>query len=304
MCSDSPVLFSSPTMFRFAAFRSSFAVILFVLWFELSGTAQVEFQLLTPAAIEARLKGFSDNNEEREAILKRLFVESGCKTENLLEQSVKNKLPPNVICIVPGKTDRVILVGAHTDHVDVGDGVVDNWSGASLLPSLLYSLNGETRQHTFVFVGFTGEEKGMLGSEFYASKLTKEQRAQIDGMVNFDTLGLGPTKVWATRADKNLLDALAQVAHSMKLPLAAVNVDRVGSTDSESCARFKIPRITIHSVTQETWPILHSKKDNFAAVHMDDYYASYRLLAAYLAFLDYSLGAKPPTAEQKPASSP
>lgn len=83
----------------------------------------------------------------------------------------------------------------------------------------------------------------------------------------------------------------------MKLPIAAVNVDQVGTTDSEAFARFKIPRITIHSLTQETLPILHSKNDAMTAVHMDDYYASYRLIAGYLAFLDSYLG-------QIPAKSP
>ena len=95
----------------------------------------------------------------------------------------------------------------------------------------------------------------MTGSEFYASKLTKEQRSNMDGMVNFDTLALGPTKVWATHSDKILLDALLRVANRpMNLPIAAVNVDKVGlTTDSESFAKFKIPRITIRfPVTQET----------------------------------------------------
>ena len=36
--------------------------------------------------------------------------------------------------------ERVIVLTSHNDKVDVGDGVVDNWSGASLLPSLFQSL--------------------------------------------------------------------------------------------------------------------------------------------------------------------
>jgi hypothetical protein len=302
MCCEQGMLCFLPVMFHPTKLHRVSAFVGFLLLLALSvteSTAQIEFQLLTQGAIETRLKGFSTNNDARETILKQFFVESGCKQVNLTEQLVKNKLPPNLICILPGKTDRVILVGAHTDHADIGDGVVDNWSGASLLPSLFYSLSGEPRQHTFIFVGFTGEEKGMLGSEFYSAKLTKEQRLKIDAMVNFDTLGLGPTKVWATRADKTLLDALARIANSMKLPIAAVNVEKVGTTDSESFARFKIPRITIHSVTQETWTFLHSKKDAMTAIHMDDYYASYRLLAGYLAFLDSSLGPPPAAPAQK-----
>jgi hypothetical protein len=258
-----------------------------------TAAAQVRYRLEDQDVVEARLKNFSIKNDQREVILKQLFAQAGCKDGKLFDQPVKNKLPPNVICILPGDTNEVILVGAHTDHVEDGDGVVDNWSGASLLPSLLYGVNGQPRKHTFVFVGFTGEEKGMLGSDFYVHELNKEERSNIEGMVNLDTLGLGPTKVWASHADKQLLNALAQVASAMKLLLAAVNVDQVGSTDSESFARSKIPRITIHSVKQETWPILHSSKDKLSAIKMTDYYATYRLLVGYLAYLDTSLDSRP-----------
>ena len=261
---------------------------------------QIKFQLFQQKEVEKRLSGFSRDNDRREDILKQLFLASGCLPDHLTEQVVKKKMPPNLICTVPGKTDRIILVGAHTDHADIGDGVVDNWSGASLLPSLLYSLSEEPRQHTFLFVGFTEEEKGMLGSEFYAAKLSKEERAKIDAMVNLDTLGLGPTKVWGSHADKQLLEDLVRIAVSMKLPIASVNVERVGTTDSESFARFSIPRITIHSVTQQTWSILHSNKDAMTAIQLDDYYASYRLLAGYLAYLDTALN--PPAAAPAPVT--
>ncbi|MBZ5707431.1 MAG: Zn-dependent exopeptidase M28 [Acidobacteriia bacterium] len=258
--------------------------------------AQVQFQVLDREVIEARLEGFSRKNDEREAILKQMFVQSGCKDDKLSEQTVKKKLPPNLICVLPGDTNAIILVGAHSDHVEVGDGVVDNWSGASLLPSLYYSLSKVPRKHTFVFVNFTAEEKGLVGSDFYAGKLSPEQRSKIEAMINMDTLGLGPTEVWATHADTTLLNALAGVANAMKLPVSVMNVDQVGSSDSESFAKYKIPRITIHSVTQQTWPILHSSKDKLNEIKKDDYYASYRLMIGYLAFLDTDLG-RPATAQ-------
>jgi peptidase M28-like protein len=271
------------------------SVLLFVL-LATSAADQIHFRKADRSLIESRLKNFAKNNDEREAGIKQLFAESGCKDGQLSEQIVKKNLPPNVICVLPGQTDEVILVGAHTDKVDAGDGVVDNWSGASLLPSLLYSLSATPRRHTFIFVGFTGEERGLLGSDFYAHKLTKEERSKIQGMVNFDTLGLGPTKVWASHADKQLLDALGDIAGALQLPIGVVNVDKLGSADSESFAPFKIPRITIHSVTQETWPILHSKRDKLDVVNMDDYYSTYCLMAGYLAFLDTYL--EEPTAPE------
>jgi Peptidase family M28 len=255
----------------------------------LNAAAQANFRLLNQSKIETRIKSFSRSNDERETIIKQLFRESGCKDNQLSEQVVEPKLPPNLICVLPGQTDSVILVGAHTDKVDAGDGVVDNWSGASLLPSLLYSMNGKKRRHTFIFVGFTGEEKGLLGSDFYVRQLTPAQRSKIEGMVNFDTLGLGPTEVWASHADAPLLNALARITSTMKLPVAVMNVDDIGTADSESFAEFKIPRVTIHSLTLKTLPILHSDRDRIDAIKMDDYYNTYRLMAGYLVFLDTQL---------------
>jgi hypothetical protein len=254
-------------------------------------TAQVQFRLASREVIEEHLKSFSTKNREREALIRKWLAEAGCKESNLSEQSLERRLPPNVICVLPGETAEVILVGAHTDHVDsFGDGVVDNWTGASLLPSLLYSLSAQRRHHTFIFVGFSAEEKGLVGSAYYAEHLTPELRGRVEGMVNLDSLGLGPTEVWATHADKTLLDALALVAAASKLPVSAMNVDQVGSADSESFAPYHIPRITLHSVTQKTWPVLHSVRDKMDAIKMKEYYDSYHLIAGYLAYLDGALG--------------
>ena len=260
-------------------------------------SAQIHVRLQTREAIEAHLKSFSTSNSVREALIRKWFADSGCKDPNLSEQELDRKLPPNVICVLPGETQEVIVVGAHTDHVDsFGDGVVDNWTGAALLPGLLYSLSAQPRHHTLIFVGFSGEEKGLVGSQYYVDHLTSEQRAHIEGMVNFDSLGLGPTEVWASHADKVLLDALATVAAASRLVVATMNVDNLGTADSESFARYQIPRITLHSVTEQTWSILHSPFDKLAAVRMNDYYDSYKLIADYLAYLDEAL--KPPPAPQ------
>ena len=118
-------------------------------------------------------------------------------------------------------------------------------------------------------------------------------------MVNMDTLGLGPAEVWLSHADKQLAGAWFRVAKAMSAPLLAVNVEKIGTTDSESFAKRKVPSITIHSLTEETVPILHSKKDDIGAIKMDDYYGSYRLIAGYIAYLDKTLGAVPVGAPAK-----
>jgi hypothetical protein len=80
------------------------------------------------------------------------------------------------------------------------------------------------------------------------------------------------------------------------LPLSAVDVDSVGSSDSVQFGVVNIPSITIHSLSQKTWDahILHTKKDVISAIRPEDYYQTYRLLAGYLAFLDYSTSTRAP----------
>jgi Zn-dependent M28 family amino/carboxypeptidase len=236
-----------------------------------------------------------------------MFKEVGCQGEMLREQNVKGVRLPNLICTLPGKKDKTIIVGAHFDHAQIGDGVIDNWSGASMLPSLYESLKDLSREHTFVFIAFTGEEKGLLGSAHYVRQLTPEQVQNTAAMINLDTLGLTSTKVWQSHADEALVLTIERVAGLLGLPLDIVNVEKVGTADSESFASRNIPHITLHSVTQQTLPIVHSAKDNIRAVNLDYYYDSYRLILAYLTDLDSSLlprPSEPPAAGESKAKAP
>lgn len=105
-----------------------------------------------------------------------------------------------------------------------------------------------------------------------------------------DTLGLGPTEVWVSHADPKLAKIAFAVANAMKLPLSGVNVERIGSTDSESFRENKVPSITFHSLTQATMPILHSRLDQLSAIEEDDYYNSYRLISAHFGISRQSRG--------------
>jgi putative aminopeptidase FrvX len=270
---------------------SLFLVVLFSFY---SFASDLKYQTVVRSVVEARLRAVSSDNTERELTLKKMFAEVGCS--HLSEQKVAHVAQPNLICLLPGQTDSTIIVGAHFDHVEKGEGVVDNWSGASLLPSLFQGLESQPLQHTYIFIAFAGEEKGELGSAAYVDKMTREDVARTAGMVNMDTLGLAPTEVWLSRADHRMAAALYALAAKIHLPVSAVNVDNVGSSDSEQFARKKIPRITIHSVTQKTWPILHSTRDRLDAVQLDDYYNSYRLLQAYVVLLDQVLVPVPQSA--------
>jgi putative aminopeptidase FrvX len=258
----------------------------------LSQTVHVEYRTLPKPTIEQRLQAFEDSNVKREQKLHQLFEEAGCTGERLAEQKVKHVKAPNVVCTLPGEMDTEIIVGAHVDFVNAGKGVVDNWSGCSLLPSLFSDVQGVPRRHTFVFVGFTNEEGGLVGSQSYVHQLGKEGIKRISAMVNLDSLGTSTTKLELDRGDKKLANALAVIARNFNLPLSVVNVHRVGRSDSDSFQDQHVPTINIHSLTSETFPILHSRQDQIDKIRLDDYYDTYRLLDVYLAYLDLILDAK------------
>ena len=126
--------------------------------------------------------------------------------------------------------------------MEAGNGVIDNWSGASLLPSLYQGIAGVPRRHTFRFVALSGEEKGLVGSKAYVRELGKTHE-QVIAMVNMDTLGLAETEVWASHADPKLFQFMDIIATALKLPVSGVNAERVGSTDSESFREKKFQQL-------------------------------------------------------------
>jgi hypothetical protein len=248
----------------------------------------IQFSAVSQDIVEKRLGAYVSKNDKREPAIRRIFEDAGCGGEKLAEQPVRGLKAPNLICVLPGATEVAIVVGAHFDLEEAGDGVVDNWSGASLLPSLYQGIAGVPRRHTFRFVAFSGEEKGMLGSKAFVRELGKTHE-QVIAMVNMDTLGLAETEVWVHGSDSTLVRLMDLAAATVNLPVSGMNVDQVGTTDSESFREKKIPAITIHSLTSATLPILHSAKDRIGAVHKDEYYRTYRLVLAYLAVLDQKL---------------
>ncbi len=249
---------------------------------------QIQFAPVSEDIIHSRLESFSRKNSEREQTIHRLFLEAGCLEPAMSSVPVPRVKESDVVCTMRGETEQQIVVGAHFDMVDKGSGVVDNWSGASLLSSLYQGLAVTPRKHTFVFVSFAGEERGLLGSKEYVRVLRKDTH-KISAMINMDTLGLTETEVWVSHADPKLVSLMSATASKMNLPVSAVNVDQVGSSDSESFREAHVPAMTIHSVTQPTWRILHSPQDQLKEINFEAYYRTYKLTLGFLAILDQKL---------------
>ncbi len=218
--------------------------------------------------------------------LKGLFDRAGCRGEQLTEQPVPELGLPNLVCRLPGEGEGVIVVGAHYDAHPAGEGAVDNWSGAALLASLYESLKSRPRRHTFLFVGFAGGESRHRGAKAFAKGLRKRQ---VRAMVNLECIGMVRPLAW-DYSDKRLLARyLKMVSRTTMLPVDVMPPDKLGKSDAEPFARRGIPALTIHSVSPSNYRIRRDERDIVEAIRENEYYETYALAAAYLAFLDANL---------------
>jgi Zn-dependent M28 family amino/carboxypeptidase len=96
-----------------------------------------------------------------------------------------------------GRTDRVVVSGAHLDSVIEGPGINDNGSGsAAQLEVALQMANLDIEPVNQVrFVWFGAEEAGLVGSAFYVGQLDKREVKDIAVMLNFDMVG-SPNPGW------------------------------------------------------------------------------------------------------------
>ncbi len=145
----------------------------------------------------------------------RAGLQPGGDTENSYYQAWSMQLPDrphrdylkNVIAVLPGSNPdfsrQSVVITAHYDHlghgwpdVHQGDegkihpGADDNASGVAVLLELARHFARRTPlQRSIVFIAFTGEEAGRLGSKHYVRHALNYPTDQITGVINLDTVG-------------------------------------------------------------------------------------------------------------------
>ena len=113
----------------------------------------------------------------------------------------------NVIGYIDNHAENIIVIGAHYDHLGFGgleslyrgeraihNGADDNASGTSALIELARKLKGSSlNKYNYMFIAFSGEEKGLLGSNYFVKHPTIDLK-KVNYMLNMDMVGrLKPT---------------------------------------------------------------------------------------------------------------
>lgn len=113
----------------------------------------------------------------------------------------------NIIGMIPGSdptlAQETVIVGAHMDHLGTTNGKMypgadDNASGTAVLLHLARSLaaNKAALKRTIVFIAFSGEELGLLGSRHYVQNPLRPLNKTVF-MINMDMVGYGKGKLQA-----------------------------------------------------------------------------------------------------------
>ena len=245
---------------------------------------QLRFTLVDRKEVVKNARNTPGNDSERAAQLKQLFFNAGCWGEFLKEQRMEGSDAPNIICELKGQSAEAIIVGAHYEHASSSARPIDNWTGASLLPSLYECLHDRPRQHRIIFVEFADHGNEPAGARYFAGHLSAGELTHLEAMVNVDALGLSPTKVWTAHSDKKLVDSLVRMMYAMKISASQIDIAAIGNSDSDPFAVRDVPQITVHSMTQQN--VIERSTTRFRE---ENYYDSYRLLSGYLAYLDATL---------------
>ena len=148
----------------------------------------------------------SEGIEKAALFIEKEFKENGVKPYFIsYKDTLSNYEKPayNIVGFVEG-TDPVlknefIIIGAHYDHIgirspvngdDIANGANDNAAGTTTVLELArYFGNTKMNKRSLIFILFSAEEKGLLGSKHLANKL-KGQNFNLYTMLNFEMVGV------------------------------------------------------------------------------------------------------------------
>lgn len=192
----------------------------------------------------------------------------------------------NVMARIEGRNpDEIVIIGAHYDHLGTdplldGDriynGADDNASGvaAALQIARAFAASGEQPERTVIFAFWDGEEKGLLGSEYFMQSFPEPDK--IKGYINFDMIGRNndesrPEHVvyFYTAAYPAFEQWLRSdiPAYGLKLQPDYRAWDRpVGGGDQGSFAKRDIPIIWYHT---DAHPDYHQPSDHTDRINWD-----------------------------------
>ena len=218
----------------------------------------VAVNLLKQAGLDfEQLKKQAQSNTFRAVPLKGVTLTADYRVKR---ETVVSK---NVVGLLPGTThpDQTIMYTAHWDHLGIGkpdetgdrifNGAADNGSGlAAVLELARLFASAPRTQRSIVFLAVTAEEKGLLGSEYYASNPLYPLETTVAAL-NMDSLGLyGPARDFSTFGPNTVVDEVAAAGKKQGRTLAPDPRPEAGSffrSDHFPLSKVGVPAVSFKS---------------------------------------------------------
>tara|TARA_B110000858_G_scaffold54159_1_gene62913 strand:+ start:338 stop:1303 length:966 start_codon:yes stop_codon:yes gene_type:complete len=173
------------------------------------------------------------------------------------KQGNKDITTSNIIGVLQGKSkkEEYVIISAHYDHLGINgvledsifNGANDNASGVTgVLTLAKYFKEKKLNERTIIFVAFTAEEMGMLGSKYFGNGIDASK--YIAG-INLEMIGkspsFGPNSAWLTGYDRSDFGQIIQnnlIGTGYQLfPDPYLNYNLFFRSDNASLARLGVP---------------------------------------------------------------
>lgn len=195
----------------------------------------------------------------------------------------------NVVGMVEGNDPQLknefVVIGAHYDHIgtakavegdEIANGANDNASGTSaVIEFAKYFGTHKTNKRSLLFVLFSAEEKGLLGSEHLAEKL-KSQDFNLYTMINFEMIGVPMQREELTYLtgykESNMAEKMNAYAGKNIvgfLPKAGEYNLFKRSDNYPFYEAFKVPAQTICTFDFENYPYYHHVDDEISEMDFE-----------------------------------
>jgi len=203
----------------------------------------------------------------------------------------------NILAYVDNKAENTIIIGAHYDHLGYGgegslyrgeekmihNGADDNASGVSVMLNLASKSRNTNPNNNYLFMAFSGEEIGLLGSNYFVKNATLDLE-KVNYMINMDMVG-------KLKEDKSLAvygtgtaDVWSQTIDSLNTDFKLIKKESgVGPSDHTSFYLSDIPVLHFFTGQHKDY---HKPTDDANLLNYDGMYAISDYIFSIISDLD------------------
>ena len=186
----------------------------------------------------------------------------------------------------PKLKNEFVIIGAHYDHIgrikavngdDIGNGANDNATGSTAVTELIkYFGKNKGNKRSILFVFFSAEEKGLLGSKHLSKKL-HEEKMNLYFMFNFEMIGVPMNRtdmlMYITGFGKsNMADRINEISGEKLvgyIPMQTQYQLFRASDNYPFYTEFNVPAQTVSTFDFENFDFYHQPDDEFELMKPD-----------------------------------